>query len=950
MSFFKKIKAGLPALGKFNAIPAGIIDRAYLEEPKGFLSHFVRFLKIRLIYAALFIPLSVIDLVVSGLLATRYALGTFFISDDLQDSRLTQQKKYTSIFSKNLYSLFASLVGLVFPKLVAFYFTPDKSTTTGVEAGGSYYKANEAELRQPETVEELQAIILNAAATNTTIIPKGAGRSQGRQFIPEQGKSGLVIDLSKFNSVEIHTTEKIAYVGAGARWIDVQKEADKHKLALDVMQASNVFSAAGSVGTNIHGWSHKSGLLSNTILEMEIINAKGELETVKPDHPLFSLIAGGLGLFGVITRIKLQLVDNELLTEKSVEVHLKEYTNYFYHTVLPEEKTRMHLYRLSLDPKNLLSSGVAVNYNKDGDSPPVQTIPNLVEENDGGTRFNRILINLARRIGWIRKKYWEGERSRLLANNSPALTRNAIMQPPINALFNPSVSEAEWLQEYFVPPEQLADFLAALGQLLMENKVNLINASVRFVKQHDKSPLSVAPDSDRFAVVLCWNQSLQLAKTVKVKKWIREAQELTVKHGGAYYLPYQHVSAPETFHRAYPKAPEVLQLKTAIDPQNRFSSGFYEKYIAIKPKQPDHFRAIVASEETKKEFAGFLENVLQRVETNKLYALLEDILTYNDTHDEIYEELCRRLPEIMPSVFGTGRRILNSLTSIKKDLTEQAVHLLEDRKTINGLVEIGYPGRFVKGFKDNFKVNGPVIAVYEQQSVTDYIQTGFPRPYDQFAKLDYKAPNLAKLPNKSADVITCYVGLHHFPQDKLASFLKDVRRVLRDGGHFLLVDHDVIDEKSLHMAHMAHSIFNAVNGVSLAEEQQEIRNFRPMSYWQTLLAQYGLGYAVEGPEVPLIRAGDPSRNRMVSFVKTAPVLAVQLVEREEKEEAEESTAGLNPRVQTEPAQIGAWREKKTLPKVASWSQFSVHNSQLQDSDLGLKRSKSTNDMQATCSM
>jgi 2-polyprenyl-3-methyl-5-hydroxy-6-metoxy-1,4-benzoquinol methylase len=105
------------------------------------------------------------------------------------------------------------------------------------------------------------------------------------------------------------------------------------------------------------------------------------------------------------------------------------------------------------------------------------------------------------------------------------------------------------------------------------------------------------------------------------------------------------------------------------------------------------------------------------------------------------------------------------------------------------LVEIGYPGRFVGGFKEKFTVTGTVAAVYEAPSATDYIQTGYPRPYDTFAKLDYSEPTLKSLKDNSAQVITCYVGLHHFPTqpvDQLSLFLKEVRRVLKPGGHFFV--------------------------------------------------------------------------------------------------------------------------------------------------------------------
>lgn len=870
MSLYQKISNALPELGHFTARSAGMIDRLYLEEPSGFMGKFWNFIKIRAIYLFFFLPLVVVDLSVSFVLGLRYALGVFFTSDTFQAHRLDQQKKYANFFSKNLYCLISFVIGIFSPKLIAFYFTPDKKNEVGVSAGGSYHYSPEAERVVPENVEALQEIVRQAAAKGHKIVPIGAGQSQGKQFLPEVGKI-MVVDLKQLNQVEIHSQEKYAIVGAGARWSDIQLKADPFKLALKVMQASNVFSVGGSIATNIHGWDHITGVLSNTILSMNVINAKEELVTVTPQDKLFHQITGGLGLYGVVVSATIKLTDNENLIEKGTDIAPGCYVDYFTKTVQANPNTRMHLYRLSLDPSNLLGSGVAVSFDKENLNAPAVSTPNLTVEEKTGTRFNRVMINLARRVDWLRRQYWNGESNRLLANNSASLTTNEVMQPPINAMFNPSVSEAEWLQEYFLPGDQLGAFLAQLGRLLMDNKVPLLNASVRFVKQHDQSPLSYARSGDRFAVVLCFNQSLQGSRLIQAKKWLRAAQKICNEHGGSYYLPYQHVSSPEDFEASYPGHAAAQAYKDEVDPAHVFTSGFHQKYMVPKPDETNHFKVVMASPDMKKAFEGFLQNVLQRVDSDKFYALLEDILKYNDSHAEIYQELCRRLPEVMPSTLGSLKRILGSLSAIKQDLGTQAHALLPERKqVIDGLVEIGYPGRFVSGFQQHYKVTGKIVAVYEAPSVTDYIQTGFPRPYHQFQKLDYIKPNLNGLADNSADVITCYVGLHHFPDRELGPFLDEVRRVLRSGGHFLLVDHDVVDEKTMSMAHMAHMIFNAVNGAPLEEEMNELRNFQPMTYWQDQLARHGLGFSPEGPYVPMIRVGDPSRNRMVSFVKEAP--------------------------------------------------------------------------------
>lgn len=876
MSILQRFKRNVLNFGCWSSPVAGMIDRAYQQQSSGFFSALSTFIKVRLLYTFLFLPLSVADLMVSGTLGLRYALATFFTTDELQDDRLENQKHYTALFSKNLWSLAAFVFGLMNPKLVSFYFTPDRTDVPGVEAGGDYYRDPHAVKTIPENKQDVVDIIMQAAADGMKVMPMGAGRSQGKQFLPDTGEKSIILDLSQLKDIVIDDESKTVTVGAGALWSDIQQAANHKKLALQVMQASNVFSVGGSIGTNIHGWDHIQGVLANTIVEMVIINARGEEVTLTPENALFHHIMGGMGQFGVVVSVKLQLTDNELMQEVGKQVAPAEYVNHFRENVAGDDAIGMHLYRLSLDPSNMLGEGVAVDYRRQNPGVGVKA-DKLLMEPQRGRRFDRVMANVARRSGLARQLYWNSEVSRLTTGSSAAISRNEIMGPPINAMFNPAVSESEWLQEYFLPPETLAAFLQELGKILTDNDIALLNASVRYVPQYDKSPFSYARAGERFAVVLCFNQSLNPSAIVKAEKWLRLAQKLTVQKGGSFYLPYQHVSSPEDLAQSYPDLAKAREMKQIVDPYDLFSSGFSRKYLFPKESDtPDYFRQVFQNDDNKKKFRGFLEGVFKQVDAEPLYHLLDDILEYKDSHAEVYQELCRRLPEIKPGMVGGLRRILKSLSAIKTDLGQQAQELLPaDWQSIDGLVEIGYPGRFINGFKEHYQVIGTVAAVYEQPGLTDYVQSGYPSPYGQFVKLDYAKPSLSELKDNSADLITCYVGLHHFPDNELDAFLIDIRRVLRDGGRFLLVDHDVVDEDSMAMAHMAHTIFNAVTGVSLQEEMSELRHFRPISEWRERLAKQGLASGDKGPDVSMIREGDPSRNRMICVTKpkAKPVLS-----------------------------------------------------------------------------
>ncbi|MFZ4076966.1 MAG: FAD-binding oxidoreductase [Legionellaceae bacterium] len=656
MSLYQRIIAQLPALGQTTPHAAAIIDKAYLEESNHLIGYAWRFVKIRIIYAGYFLPLVVVDLFSSLIPAIAYAGVSLLSSDEVQTYQLAQQKKYALLFSKNIYAILGSFVGLISPKMVAFHFISKDTARKGVGAGGRYYHAENVELRMPDTIEDLQEIIREAKRKNFKIVPIGSGRSQGRQFLAEGGDGAIVIDLQNMNTIQINAKNKTAIVGAGVRWEELQVDANKHKLALSVMQASPIFSVGGSIGINCHGWDHITGSLVETIISMDIINADGELQTVTAHDPLFHYIVGGLGLFGIVVSAEIQLTNNELLTEKGTTIAIKDYVKYFHDEIQTNDTIKMHLYRLSLDPKGLLNHGIAVSFIKENGDTPVKT-NHLTIEDTNGTRFFQQAVNLIRRSSWLRSVYWNVLRSELLANDRPATTRNKIMQDPVKWLFNESVSESEWLQEYFVPERHLETFIAGLATILMENNVVLVNASVRFVKKHEQSPLSYTCDGDRFAIVICFNQSLQASCLIQAKKWLRQAQLLAIHFEGTFYLCYQDIFSREAFEAAYPHANKAQEMKDRVDPNHLFSSGFYQKYLSTRPAiQSDLFTTEASPVENNNAVNVILDKYLPSLDKKSVVTLLKDVMAYNDTPREIIDELCQRLPEIM-SIFALNQSI-----------------------------------------------------------------------------------------------------------------------------------------------------------------------------------------------------------------------------------------------------------------------------------------------------
>ena len=621
MKFLDIIKLKfLPEFGLYSAIPSNIIDKIELSQSKTWLGSFIAGVQKRLVYL-MFPLLSLIDIFGGSIKFLGYSFKSLITndSDSLTDLRFKKNQIF-ELIEKNIFGLIFYPVGLlVYPQAVTDYFVHKYPEKNHIHSGGNLYQDDIIE-RFPENIEEIAEIIKKANQEKTKVMPVGAKFSQGKQFIPghkgkPQNKNSYIVNLKNFKNINIDIDSRTAKVGAGVLWSELQTIANNCGLGVMVAQASNVFSIGGSVGTNIHGWDHVHGSLGNTIKSMKMVQPDGEILTIRPEDELFKLVIGGFGLFGIVTEVELKLTTNVDLIEYAEEISIQDYHKYFDDSVLSSQNTRMHYYRLSLNNNHMLQSGVAVNYIEPTKNTEAGFTNNYQHELSRGTRLERILYNIGRKFTMFRNLYWHYEKSRLLANSRELITHNSVMHPKINAMFKDSLSSSAWLQEYFVPKEKLSQFLKELGPLLTENAVVVVNASVRHIGKDESCISGYATEGDRFAVVICFNQSLREDEVIRTRRWVNKSYDLVTRNdiGGAFYLPYQQFATETQFDKAYPKADIIARKKQEYDPNNVFSSGLYEQYIAplgkSKIREISVFKKIIQNKSQKERFKGFLNNL-----------------------------------------------------------------------------------------------------------------------------------------------------------------------------------------------------------------------------------------------------------------------------------------------------------------------------------------------------
>ncbi|PSW47506.1 GNAT family N-acetyltransferase [Photobacterium kishitanii] len=92
----------------------------------------------------------------------------------------------------------------------------------------------------------------------------------------------------------------------------------------------------------------------------------------------------------------------------------------------------------------------------------------------------------------------------------------------------------------------------------------------------------------------------------------------------------------------------------------------------------------------------------------------------------------------------------------------------------------------------------------------------------------------------SIELVSCHIGLHHCPPQKLDAFIASITRVFKPGGRFILRDHNAQNIPMQTFCALVHTVFNAGLGVNWAENKAELRNFQGLDYWITALAKHNL--------------------------------------------------------------------------------------------------------------
>lgn len=716
---------------------------------------------------------------------------------------------------------------------------------------------------RPETIMELSNIVRQHPGA----ISIGGGRfSMGGQIATERS---LHIDMRSLNQIiSFQPDERTIRVQAGIRWRDIQEVIDQHDLAIKIMQTYSNFTVGGSMSVNSHGRYIGQGPLILSIKSFTLVLSNGEIIETSPtiNSEIFYGVIGGYGGLGIIAEVVLELVTNTKIEQQQIKIKVSEYKKYFFDQIRNNATSIFH--NADIYPPNYTKTRAITWVETE---KPV-TIPHRITKNKQSYAKERYFVwaITSTPLGKWRREYIIDPviylSKKVAWRNYEAGSYDVAELEPRSRTKNTYV-----LQEYFVPVEAFDTFMPLMREILQRYKVNMLNISIRHSKKDPGSLLAWAKE-EVFAFVLYYKQGTSEPAKNKVALWTRELINAVISVDGSYYLPYQLHATQEQFHKAYPRAREFFSLKQRLDPNNKFRNKLWDKYYETNPQAKQmtntnsEFKSIFSETKWSDKFFLFLQNVYNIYPENEFHMLIQQAVKSNNTDAEIYADIQQKLCKIKPFL-AELRFALPALIKQKKEMTRQTLELLGDHKKINGYVEIGSTGRYISELQKHLQIKSPIYLINDlppTNSPADIMERGQLKKLGQYIALNNYAPiDSSMIPDHSIDLVTCYIGLHHAPLDKLNNFVQSIKRILRPGGRLVVRDHDVSSEQMRTFVSLIHTVFNAGLGVSWEDNINELRYFTSIETLISYLQERGFTHYGK----TLLQKNDPSDNTLMEFVK-----------------------------------------------------------------------------------
>lgn len=431
-----------------------------------------------------------------------------------------------------------------------------------VIANWGNYPAMESDERLFSYDDQLQDII----RSSPHFIPRGNGRCYG-----DASLAGETINTIKYDKILSFDTENGVFECQSGLTLDQILEVIVPKgWFLPVTPGTKFITVGGAVGSDVHGKNHHvDGTFGQHIIDMDIILADGSLVNCSPSQfpDLFEATCGGMGLTGMITRIKFKLkkIPSSYISQKQIKAaNLEELIRLF-------EKYKHYTYSMAwidcLQKGNSFGRGI-------------MTIGEFAKPEELNEKQRKALLALPKK------------KAITIPFNFPSWSLNTFTVKAFNFLYynknvKKEISSVTTYEPFFYPLDALLHWNRCYGKkgfvqyqfvLPLEAKEGLIDILRRIGAKGMGSFLVVLKvfGKQENSLISFPFEGYTLALDFPVRKglfeFLDELDQVVLKYGGRLYMSKDARMKPSMLEAGYPRLQEFKSIVQKYNPEGKIRS------------------------------------------------------------------------------------------------------------------------------------------------------------------------------------------------------------------------------------------------------------------------------------------------------------------------------------------------------------------------------------------
>ena len=467
---------------------------------------------------------------------------------------------------------------------------PALTRRTGIYVNDIHSQLNRTRVREivrPESLGALWEVVRRAGRHDDPISVAGGRHAMGTQ---QFATDSIHVDMRGLGRVLSFDRERGQIeVEAGIEWpelvrhyLDAQKDSLRPWGIAQKQTGADRFTIGGTLAANAHGRVLNRKPFVADVESFAVMDSKGEVRACdrEENSELFRLVAGGYGMFGIVTSATLRLVPRRKV-ERVVELANAE-------DLMPAFERRIAAgfewgdFQFSTDDRSddFLRRGVFSCYRPVDPATPMPENQKRLADDDW--RQLLYLAHADKAEGFRRYAgYYLTTTGQLYWSDTHQMaTYLDDYHRPLDRQLHASEPGTEMITEIDVPRDRFADFLAEVREDFRRNQVNLIYGTVRLIEQDDEAFLTWAKQP-----YVCTIFNLHTSHTVEGLRHSADAFcrliDMAARRNGSYYLTYHRWADRARVESCYPQFAEFLRLKRKYDPRARFQSDWWRHYSKL---------------------------------------------------------------------------------------------------------------------------------------------------------------------------------------------------------------------------------------------------------------------------------------------------------------------------------------------------------------------------------